>query len=105
MVIDAFPDWTGDGVVHTLAQVEVLAGATPPANRPVVKWIQVTVIAGSGTGRLGSASVSATRGLPFGPSFGGSFSPAIAEYTSMYPLTGIYIYVPATMTVSISFGL
>jgi len=105
MVITGFQDYAGDGGVHSIVDI-IKAGMQPvaPPGQNKAKWIQVSVISGSGTGRIGDNTISTTRGIPFGQSFGGSFSPPIAELSNEYMLDNIYLMVPATMVVSIGLG-
>ena len=81
------PDITGDNGVHLIA----FAAA--------VRWIQFAVT-GTGSARIGSASVGVARGIPVAPG-GGFFLPPCGPL--MLYGNQIYAYVPAGATLSVGY--
>jgi len=107
MVIQPIPDFAGDGGKHAIADIMKTQGMNVPVDA-VAKWFGVAVVSGTGTGRIGDSTVSATCGFPFGPAapFNSQFiSQPIAELTSKYKLSGIFVLAPSGMTISIALGI
>lgn len=89
-------DVTGDGAIHTISSA--LGGLK------YAKWFQVQAVSvGAVAVRVGSASITATRGAVVGPG-GSQFAPTVAEMTNFYDLTKIYYLAQVGDQVSILCG-
>ena len=84
------PDITGDNGVHLLSFGNV-----------AVRWVQFAVT-GTGSARIGSASVGVARGIPVAPG-GGFFLPPCGPL--MLYGNQIYAYVPAGATLSVGYEI
>ena len=86
-------DITGAGTTVQIASPNVTA-----------RWVQF-IVSGSGTVRIGGASVTSTLGLPVAAG-GGMFLPvqtADGLSTSPYSLAGLYAYIPVGATLSVAY--
>jgi hypothetical protein len=83
------PDIIGDNAAHPLNA----AGGNAAC-------IQI-IVTGTGTVRLGDATVTSSLGLPI-PAGGGQFLPVMSS-TKWYSLNGTWVYVPAGATVSAAY--
>ncbi len=94
-------DVTGDGSRHTLASVfGFAAGATARAKFILVQAVSVS----STSARVGSASISTTRGQPVNNG-GAQFEPPIAQGVDFYDLQNIYYLAANGDTLAISYGI
>ena len=85
-------DYTGDGAVHTLASITGVRSA---------RWFSVQAVSVGGTAaRVGSASITSTRGgvVSGGASF---FMPPVGGGQDLYDLTLWYLLVQTGDTVAI----
>ncbi len=94
-------DVTGDGAIHTLASaLGFTAAQTARAKMILVQAVSV----GSTAARVGSASISTSRGQPIN-SAGAQFAPPVAQDVDFYDLQKIYYLAANGDTLAISYAL
>jgi hypothetical protein len=103
------PDFAGDNAVHTIAQIMTLQGVAVPSPPRAVMLVFREITAGTTNSRIGDATVSTTRGIPFSstdslvlPALGG---PSWYLNQPTYDLTKIFVFAANGDTLAIAIGV